>query len=276
MPKASVNGVSIYYESHGDGFPLVLTYCLGGNARQWRHQVHALSKAYRLILWDPRGHGGSESPPRQDQYGVSISAEDLHGLMNHLGLAKAYVGGLSMGGGIATRFTLGHPERVAALLIMDSATASGLPRSPEMLAMRQRTIELAETRGMEAVIEYAMAANPNVAGRAGHGQAAAQTMRDMYLALDPMGYANTIRALLSEDSITDQLHQIRVPTLVLAGEDDPALPSVRLTHAKIASSELVTIPGAGHFSNLDQPDLFNQQVLRFLAGVDLRREGASQ
>ena len=276
MPKALVNGANIYYEIHGDGFPLVLTYCLGGNTRQWRHQVQALSKAYRLIIWDPRGHGGSESPRRQEQYGVSVSAEDLHGLMNHLGLAKAYVGGLSMGGGIATRFTLGHPERVAALLIMDSATASGLPRSPEMLAMRQRTIELAETQGMEAVIDYAMVANPNVAGRARRGQDSAQTMRDMYLALDPIGYANTIRAMLTEDSITDQLHQIRVPTLVLVGEDDPALPSARLTHAKIASSVMVTIPGAGHFSNLDQPDQFNRQVLQFLARADLQREGAKQ
>ena len=81
----------------------------------WAGQIDAFSKDYRFIVWDPRGHGKSESPPHRKQYGLRISAEDLYGLMNHLGIEKAYVGGLSMGGGIATRFAMAYPERVAAL-----------------------------------------------------------------------------------------------------------------------------------------------------------------
>ena len=68
MPKVMMNGVGIYYESHGSGFPLILTYGLGGNTGKWKPQIPELSKAHRLILWDPRGHGQSESPPQQNQY----------------------------------------------------------------------------------------------------------------------------------------------------------------------------------------------------------------
>ena len=139
--------------------------------------------------------------------------------------------------------------------------------------MREKTIELTEGQGMDAVAEYAMVTNPNIAGRARQGPEAVRGIREMYRALNPTGYANTIRSMLAADSITDQLPQIKVPTLVLVGEEDPALRAARLTHERIASSRLVTIPGAGHLSNLDQPELFNQAVLRFLGEVDAQREG---
>ena len=274
MPHARVNGVRLYYEEHGSGFPLVLAYGLGGNTTEWAPQVAPFSRRYRLVLWDPRGHGKSESPPRREQYGANISAEDLRGLLDHLGIERAYVGGLSMGGGIATRFTLRYPERVAALLIIDSASASGLPMSPQMRAMREKSIEVVETQGMRAMAEYAMQANPNIAGRARQGPEAVQGVYEMYEALDPVGYANTIRAMLTSDSITDRLPEVRVPTLVLVGEEDPALPAARVTHERIAGSKLVVLPRAGHLSNLDQPEAFNREVLAFLAEVDAQREAA--
>ena len=118
MPTVRINDVNVYYESHGKGFPLVFAYGLGGNTGMWDGQIDAFAQHYRFIVWDPRGHGKSESPPVRKQYGQQISAEDLYELLNHLGIEKAYVGGLSMGGGIATRFAVIHPERVAALLLV--------------------------------------------------------------------------------------------------------------------------------------------------------------
>ena len=156
MPRVLVNGVHIYYESHGEGFPLVFAYGLGGNTTEWASQIPAFSKQYRFIVWDPRGHGQSDSPPNLDQYGSGTSAYDLLELLNHLEIERAYVGGLSMGGGISTRFALLHPERVEALLIVDSASASGLPTSEANLRMRNRIVELALTEGMEAVADYAI------------------------------------------------------------------------------------------------------------------------
>lgn len=79
MPTANVNDINIYYESHGNGFPLVFAYGLGGNATQWAPQVTAFSQRYRFIVWDPRGHGRSDSPSAADQYTQERFAEDLNG-----------------------------------------------------------------------------------------------------------------------------------------------------------------------------------------------------
>ncbi len=267
-------GVTIYYEEHGAGYPLVLAYGLGGNTTEWGPQVPAFSAKYQLILWDPRGHGKSDSPPEREKYGMERSATDLKVLLDHLRIERAYVGGLSMGGGISTRFTLRYPQRVAALLIIDSQSASGVPTSPAMRAMREKSIEIVETQGMDAMAEFAMKENPNIAQHVVHGGPnAVQEVYAMYRALNPAGYAHTIRAMLRDDSITEQLSQIRVPTLILAGDDDPALGPSRITHEKIAGSKLVVIPKASHLSNLDQPELFNRAVLGFLAEADKVREG---
>ena len=268
MPKVPVSGVNIYYEIHGSGFPLILTYGLGGNTGEWGPQINEFSKLYQLILWDSRGHGKSDSPPEREKYNHNLYAEDLNELMNHLKIDKAYVGGLSMGGSISTRFTLFHPERVQALLIIDSASASGAMRSAASRAMREKTIDLAENEGMEAVAKYAMINNPNIAGRVKKGPAAEQQVLHMFLALNPKGYANAVRASLAAESITDRLAQIKIPTLLLVGEEDPALPAVKLTHDKIVSSRLVILPDAGHLSNQDQPEAFNREVLKFLTEMD--------
>lgn len=268
MPVASVNDVHIHYESYGDGFPLVLTYCLGGNTGMWAGQIAAFSQRYRLIIWDPRGHGGSESPAEPARYGVQQSAEDLKGLLDQLGIETAYIGGLSMGGGIAARFAVSYPERVKALLILDSTTASGLPTSPEMCVVREKTIALCETGDMGAVTDYFLEANPNYHLHAGDSTSGREQLRQMIGSLNPMGFAHTIRAMLQPDFPTERLVQITAPTFLLAGELDPALAAVRLTHQTIPGAVLELIPGAGHLSNLDQPDAFEQKILNFLRGIE--------
>ena len=268
MPSALINGVNIYYESHGSGFPLVFAYGLGGNTDEWAGQIPALSQRYRFIIWDPRGHGRSESPPGREQYGLRISAEDLRGLLDYLGIDIAYVGGLSMGGGISSRFCVAHPERVAALLIIDSASASGLPMAPEMRTMREKSIELAETQGMAAVADYCIQANPNLRTQAEAGPEALDGLRKMFLTLNPTGYANTIRSMLEPDFPTERMQEIAAPTLVLVGKEDPAREAAYLTHTKIPGSQYVIIPEAGHLSNLDKPEEFNAHILEFLQSVE--------
>ena len=99
MPTAKINDINIYYESHGTGFPLVFAYGIGGNTTEWELQIPVFSQSYRFIVWDPRGHAQSESPPNADQYTQEVFAQDLEGLLDYLGIDQAYVGGLSMGGG---------------------------------------------------------------------------------------------------------------------------------------------------------------------------------
>jgi pimeloyl-ACP methyl ester carboxylesterase len=271
MPYARTDdGVKIYYEEHGQGFPLVLAYGIGGNAGMWEPNVAALSARHRLILWEPRGHARSESPEDLARYSFRRWALDLRDVLNHLGLRKAIVGGLSLGGGIATRFALLYPARVKALVIVDSSSAAGRPLAVENLVMRARSIEITLKQGMDAMAEFAIASNPNVAGRVKLDPAARDEIFGMYRMLTPVGYANALRALIAMDDITDQLPKIRVPTLLVCGDEDPSLPPMRLIGKKIKGSKLVVLSPAGHFSNRDQPEAFNRAVLDFLARVDRR------
>ena len=274
MPTAKINGINIYYESHGTGFPLVLAYGIGGNTTEWEPQIPVFSRSYRFIVWDPRGHAQSESPPNADQYTQEVFAQDLEGLLDHLRIDRAYVGGLSMGGGIATRFAILHPERVAALLIFDSFSSSGLETPPETRQMREEIIRLTETEGMSAVAEFAMKNNPNISQTALLGNEQENRVRQMYLALDPVGYAHSTRMILNAVFSASLLEGIEVPTLVIAGQEDGALPACHFIHEKIKGSKLVVIPEAGHLSNLDQPVAFNHAVLEYLASVDRIRAAA--
>src|SRR5438552_439386 len=155
----------IYYEEHGTGTPLVLAYGIGGNTTMWDVNVPGLAARHRLILWEPRGHARSDAPSDPATYSFQRWALDLRDLLDHLGLRRAHVGGLSLGAGIATRFTLRFPQRVRSLLVTNSSSATGLPLSAENLLMRGRSIEVTLTRGMEAMAEFAMASNPNVVAR---------------------------------------------------------------------------------------------------------------
>ncbi len=272
MPYARTgDGVKLYYEEHGRGFPLVLAYGIGGNAGMWEPNIAALSAKYRLILWEPRGHARSDSPEDPARYSFHRWALDLRDVLNHLKIRTAYVGGLSLGAGIATRFTLLYPARVRALLIIDSSSAAGLPLPVENLVMRAQSIEITLKYGMDAVAEFAIASNPNIAGRVKLDPKAREEMCAMYRMLTPIGYANSLRALVAMDYITDRLPQIRVPTLLICGDEDPSLGPMKVIHRKIKGSRLVVLSPAGHFSNRDQPEAFNRAVPEFLARVDRRR-----
>ena len=243
---------------------------MGGNTDLWQDQVDDLSARYRLILWDPRGHGKSDVPRERSQYGIPISAQDLLGLMDHLGIARAHVGGHSLGAGVATVFTLQNPERVESLLIMNSATASGCPVRPELKVAWERQIQQALTEGMGPVVEE-VASHPDVWVTAKLDPEGIRGMKAAYLALDPVGYAYSVQSIMDNEHTTDRLGGIRAPTLVLAAEHDPALPLARITADEIPDSRLVVMDGAGHLANLDDPPAFNRHVLDFLAGVDARR-----
>jgi pimeloyl-ACP methyl ester carboxylesterase len=192
-------------------------------------------------------------------------------VLDHLAIRRAHVGGLSLGAGIATRFTLRFPARVRSLLVTNSSSAAGLPLSVENLVMRARSIEITLTHGMDAMAEFAMAANPNVAARLALDPSARDEFYAYYRKLTPIGYANSLRALLAMDHITAALPKIRVPVLLVGGDRDPSLGPMKVMRRKIRGSKLVVLSPASHFANRDQPEAWNRAVLGFLARVDARR-----
>src|SRR5215470_3426239 len=287
MPYArTTDGVRIYYEEHGPTgpvavsartgqrpAPLVLAYGIGGNTDMWAPNTPGLAAGRRVILWEPRGHARSDSPADPARYSFHRWALDLRDLLDHLGLRRAHVGGLSLGAGIATRFALLYPRRVRSLVVTNSSSASGLPLSVEAIVMRARSIEVTLTQGMDAMADYAMAANVNVAGRVALDPNAKAEVYEMYRRLTPIGYTNSIRTLLAMDHITDQLPELArqgIPVLLLGGDRDPSLAAMRVMHRKIRGSRLVVLSPASHFANRNQPEAWNRTVLAFLGRVERR------
>ena len=275
MPFARTDDrVRLYYEEHGrGGTPLVLAYGIGGNADMWDVNRDALAAQHRLVLWEPRGHARSDSPEDPARYSFQRWVLDLKTVFDVLRIRKAHVGGLSLGAGIATRFALRFPARVRSLVVTNSSSAAGLPLSVENLVMRARSIEITLTKGMDAMAEFAMAANPNLSERLAIEPAAKEEFYEEYRRLSPIGYANSLRALLAMDHITDQLPRLRVPVLLIGGDRDPSLAPMKVMHRKVRGSKLVVLSPASHFGNRDQPEAWNRTVLEFLARCDQRARG---
>jgi pimeloyl-ACP methyl ester carboxylesterase len=269
MPHVDIDGVKIYYEVHGDGFPLVLCHGLSGDTDAWVNQIPAFSQRYRVLTWDARGHGHSDSPADPDAYGLTRFSEDLRGLLDHLGMQQVYLLGHSMGGGVVVRFTTTYPERVKALVVTDSFTGSGLPTSDGVRTMREKSIELALTQGMQAVADQALQENANVIGRVRGDPEVERAMRMRYANIDPNGYAGSVRTILNNTFPDEWWGRITMPTLVMVGANDGAsIAGSEHTHAKIPGSEYIVIPDAGHMAYLDQPQPFTDHVLGFLSKVE--------
>lgn len=268
MNYADIDGTRIHHEVRGEGTPLVLSYCLGGNLTFLQPQAEVLAQRYKVVLWDPRGHGRSDSPVDPKAYGITRSATDLAALLDHLEIDRAHVGGLSMGGGIAARFAQLHPERPLSLSILDSNTAAAQPVAARMREVREHTATLCDSGDMDAAAAYYLANSPPYKLFAADSEENRTRLHAMVSGTNPHGFASTLRAMLAPEAKPEDLARIVAPTLVVAGEHDPAMAAIRITHENIPGSVLEVIPGAGHLSNLDNPDALVKAMLEFLGGVD--------
>ena len=270
MPKAPVNGIQLYYESTGEGFPLVLAHEFAGDFRSWEPQVRYFSRYYRVITYNARGYPPSDVPSDEDAYSQEMAVEDLRGLLEHLGIELAHIGGLSMGGTLALNFGLTYPEMAKSLII--AAAGSG---STDVEAWRANVF--AQSRGME---ERGMAFMEGYS----QGEARVQLQRkdprgyreftDQFLSHSSLGSALTFRGVQGKRppvfALEEQMRALAVPTLIMLGdEDEPCIePSIFMKRC-IPTSGLVMFPQAGHAINLEDPDLFNRSMQDFLTAVEL-------
>jgi len=142
MPKINRDGVEIYYEVHGSGAPLLLTHGYSSTSAMWQGQIEALSKRHRLVLWDMRGHGQSDYPADPRAYSEALTVADMAALLDEVGARRAIVGGLSLGGYMSLAFYRAHPQRVRALLIID--TGPGFKKDDAREAWNKRAHETGE------------------------------------------------------------------------------------------------------------------------------------
>jgi len=282
MTVARLNGIDINYEVHGDGTPLVLAHGYTASLEMWRDQVDALSAKYRLVIYDTRGHGKTTAPASMDDYDLALDyAGDQLALMDHLGIAQAYVGGLSMGGMIAQEFALQHPDRIKALLLFDTGPGmGGLQRDPAVAQrfaqFREMLSSMAKTKGMSAVID-SMRQGPWAMNRGdGPLPPAIQRHIDGMRAMSVNGYLGGAQAMQTWRGAFDRLHTIAAPTLVLVSENDNLLGPSREIHRQIARSRFVLMKKSGHGTNMWRPQPFIDATLDFLAAVDAGRPVAGE
>jgi pimeloyl-ACP methyl ester carboxylesterase len=271
MTRARVNGIEIEHTVSGDGPAVLLSHGYSDTGRMWDGQREALA-GYRMITWDMRGHGDTESPERAADYSLALTVADLHALLGHLGAPRAVVGGLSLGGYVSLAFALAHPETVRALVICDSGPGY---RNPEARAgwnarAHARAARL-EAEGLAAL--GGSRARREIA-REGEAPAPAPVSSEAreYVPRHRAagGLAHAARGMLAQTGpdVIDGLPSIAVPTLIIVGDhDEPFLAPSNYMAKKIPGARLVVIPGAGHWSNLDQPALFNRTVLDFLRSL---------
>ena len=251
MARAKLNGIEIDYEVTGRGRPLILGHGYGATRRMWSGQHAALGDRYRLITWDIRGHGQTETPDDPAQYSTELTVADTRGLLKMLGVNRAVVGGLSLGGYMSLAFYLAHPEMVEALIICDSGP--GYRNVDARAAWNQRAHQRAaelEARGLD-----------------GLGGRSREVREALGYHRSAQGLAHATRGMLAQQDsrVIDGLAGIHVPTLVVVGDrDEPFLAPCQHMAKKIPGARLEIIAGAGHSSNLDQPRAFDRVLLDFL------------
>ena len=258
--KQKSGGVELAWEEAGQGTPVVLLHAFPLNRKMWRPQVEALANRCRVITPDFRGHG--ESGTAAEDSTMERLADDVRGLLDALGLERVVLGGLSMGGYVAFAFYRRWPERVVALILADTRAASD---TEEGRTARFETAALAEREGSAAIAERML---PKLLAPVTHERKpeVVAAVREMILEASPAGIAGALRGMAVRTASCDLLPQIKYLTLILVGEQDVLTPPAdsEAMAKEIPHSRLVKIPDAGHLSNLEQPERFNQALLEFL------------
>ena len=265
MSNVKVRDITLYYDTLGVGHPLVLIRGLGSNADHWYPQVPAFSSCFCVVSFDNRGIGRSDKP--DNPYTISMMAEDTAGLMDAIGIPKAHIMGLSMGGMVAQEFALRFPHKVHGLVLACTHCGGGkdLPPSEEIGALFS---------------EFIATASPEAAQKAGKCLFAANTFsKAPELVLEyqrisgrfPPEAKTLIRqweAIKGHDTWA-RLHRIQVPTLVITGAEDLLIApeNSRILAEKIPGAQLCIIPGGGHQFLVEQAHAANEAVLAFLNGL---------
>ena len=265
MPRASVGDISIYYEVHGEGDPLLLIMGLGSDLAGWMLQIPVFSRKYRVIAFDNRGAGQTDAPVVP--YSIAMMADDTVGLMDVLGIEKAHVLGKSMGGYIAQELAIRHPERVKSLMLASTSAGPYVLETNILNAWAAAAMEgISQKAFFQVMLPFIFTdktfENPEMV------QMALAT-----IAANP--YPTQDHALVHQFSACvehyarGRISRITAPTLILAGKDDFFLPLTLSEELAtiIPNANLVVLEGGGHALNSDVPDRFNQAVLEFLAQI---------
>jgi pimeloyl-ACP methyl ester carboxylesterase len=273
MPTIPVNGVEIYYESTGEGYPIIFSHEFAGDSKSWDPQVKQLSRLYRCITYNHRGFPPSGVPEDPDAYSQDQLVDDLRGLMDALEIEQAHLVGLSMGGNIVLNFALRYPERCRSIVV--SGCGAGSTNRERFEEDIRGITDLLQTQGMRAFADVYSVGAARLPYQRKDPKGWAE-FREQLAGHSALGSALTMlgvqRRRPTVYSYKEQLNNLQVPTLILIGdEDEPCVDPGVFMKREIPSSGLVVIPQSGHTINLEEPELFNQAVLDFIVAVERDR-----
>ena len=265
MLTVSTNGIEMYYERKGSGEPLLLVPGLLFGAEHWRPQIDALASDYDVIAVDLRGQYHTTTTDDQADYDMWNQAEDVHGLIQALGIARVHYAGLSMGGFIGMRMALKHPEAVRDLILIDTqAHGEDEDKKAQYAAFRKLYLE-GVIEPLEAALPLSFFCDDFIAN---HKDAVNAWFGNL-LAGNHQGTVHASQGVDDRDDIADRLGEINLPTLVAHGTEDVPIEieKAEAMASLIPRARFVRIEGAGHQSNVDHPDEVSALIGDFLAEV---------
>ncbi|MGD0865928.1 MAG: alpha/beta hydrolase [Rhizomicrobium sp.] len=253
MHALNRNGVKIHFETYGEGPAILLTHGYSATAEMWEGQIDILSRHHTLILWDMRGHGQSDSPEDQSAYSEEATVGDMAAILDVVGANRAVIGGLSLGGYMSLAFHLTYPERVRALLIVD--TGPGFRNDEARKGWNDTALKTAEKFEKD--------------GLASLRSLSRERSQSTHKSAKGLAFAGRGMLTQRDGRVIASLPEIKCPSLVVVGANDtPFLKAADYMAAKIPHAEKIVIPDAGHAVNIDQPAAFNEAVMHFLRSVD--------
>lgn len=258
----TINGVPVNYVEVGDrnAMPVLLVHGFPFSHEMWTPQLEIVGKTYRAIAYDVRGHGLSYVG--DGQYTIEGHVDDLIALLDHLGIAKAVIVGLSMGGYIALRALERNAGRFRAAVLCDTRSEADtnearLKRAAGVAGVKKDgSRKFAEGFVQAIFAPQTITAKPDVV----------ETIRTIISHTPPLSIAGTLLALAGRTDTTASLASLSIPTMILVGEHDAITPpsSARMLHQNIRGSEMHVVPHAAHMSNMENPEFFNEKLLAFL------------
>jgi 3-oxoadipate enol-lactonase len=271
---ADVNGIKICYEVAGEGEPLLLVHGFGSKKESWIAQFPVFSKHFKVIRFDNRGAGKSDRP--KGTYTMEIFADDIKGLMDHLGIEKTYIAGWSLGGMIVQNFVLKYPEKVKKVILIN--TNYGFPDEDGPLVYKNMRLEEEKQKKIDHVKAWwdaarsgyyikfrkEMEANPS---KKWYGLWSAEDLIEMSIVDPPTTEDIEIQAsALKTHDTFNRLKTIISPTLIITASHDRLTPksSMEEIHKQIPNSKFVVIDKAGHSSPLEKSPEVNQAIIDFL------------
>ncbi|MDP9180865.1 MAG: alpha/beta hydrolase [Chloroflexota bacterium] len=276
MPYADVNDIRIWYEIRGKTavMPLVLTHGFAGPSRQWWPEIEPLAEERPVVMYDVRGHDRTSVPPDEASYSMPQFASDLAGLLREIGIERAHIGGVSMGGMVTAQFAVDYPEMCESVMICDSTCGNGADSGPggdwerRMLEGFGMLTHMVEKYGLKETTTR---------------QEEWKQQNDQHYDVSPYdfekddleriklmtveGYLGAAHAIVTRPDLTDRIQLITAPAMVMVGEWDDFVPCAMRDHALITGSRLVVRERCGHGSRW-RAETFLAEVESFLADVE--------